>query len=293
MAGTDARILLPSGTPEATKHNHLETTARLTLSTTHLDYTKVKDIADWVNRPANVRRKETKRRHGRIARPLNSFMLYRSTMKTAGVLSFTNKQQVISAIVAESWRNEPQEVRELYKEYARIENENHHNAYPQYKFSPKKSTIEGRKKANTRTKGEALATLSGDDLCSSHYQSGLALEAELSAYTPSCHSDTNDSMWSHIPESSIFEPLYPMGSILLPAQIGHCAVSSNTAPTANLYSYEQRFIPSSPPFSPMDATWELFTDGTGFNISDPCTLHHHVYPHESGVMYHSLESLLP
>jgi hypothetical protein len=276
MAGTEARSLLPSGTPEATKHNHLETAARFILSATHLDYTKVKDIADWVNRPPNVRRKETKQRHGRIARPLNSFMLYRSTyMKT--VLDCTKKQQVISAIVAESWHNEPQEVRELYKWYAEIDKFNHRNTYPQYKFSYQRSKRKERGQGIVGAKKEALATLSGEDLCGSHCRSGLALEAELSAYTPPCHMDRNGLMWSHVPYSSIFEPsmLSPMPPTLLHAQIGDCTVSSNTATSTNLYSYGQRSKASSPPFGSIHATWGLFPDGTSFDFSDPWSYHHY------------------
>jgi hypothetical protein len=66
-----------------------------------------KRTEEWVNRPADVRWRETEQRHGYIARPLNSFMLYRfAYIPEAKARYSQSKQQELSAIVADSWRRE-------------------------------------------------------------------------------------------------------------------------------------------------------------------------------------------
>ncbi|KNG52800.1 HMG box protein [Stemphylium lycopersici] len=98
----------------------------------------------WVSRPADVRWRETEQRHGYIARPLNSFMLYRSAYISEAKARYSrSKQQELSAIVADSWRRESQKVRQAYETYAAIERRNHHEAYPEYRFSPRKLTMKG------------------------------------------------------------------------------------------------------------------------------------------------------
>ncbi|KAA8621062.1 HMG box protein [Pyrenophora tritici-repentis] len=94
----------------------------------------------WVNRPAHVRRRETELRGGYVARPLNSFMLYRLAYIEEALYT-QPKQQKLSAIIADSWRKEPEVVRQAYDAYAKTERRNHHEAYPGYKFSPKKKKL--------------------------------------------------------------------------------------------------------------------------------------------------------
>ena len=102
----------------------------------------------WVNRPADVRRKEVEKRNGYVTRPMNSFMLYRSCYAERTKQWCTqNNHQVVSAVSGESWPMEPEEVRNQFNEWAKIERANHAAAHPEYKFSPSKA-------GNKRRKGE-------------------------------------------------------------------------------------------------------------------------------------------
>ena len=101
----------------------------------------------WVNRSADVRRKEAEKRNGYITRPMNSFMLYRSAYaERAKAWCLQNNHQVVSSVAGESWPLEPAEVRNRFNEYAKIERINHQNAHPTYKFSPSKAAAPPRKR---------------------------------------------------------------------------------------------------------------------------------------------------
>ena len=100
-----------------------------------------KRTQEWVNRPADVRRRESEERKY-TARPPNSFMLYRSAyIPVAKARYAQRKQQNLSTIVGCSWRIESQKVRWTYEQYAMIERYNHYEAHPDYKFSPQKPTM--------------------------------------------------------------------------------------------------------------------------------------------------------
>lgn len=108
----------------------------------------VRDIEAWVNRPADVRRQEVEKRNGYVTRPMNSFMLYRSAYaERTKAWGLQNNHQVVSSVSGESWPMEPQEVRDQFNEWAKVERANHQAAHPEYKFSPSKSN-------NKRRKGE-------------------------------------------------------------------------------------------------------------------------------------------
>lgn len=101
----------------------------------------------WVNRSVEERQQEVEKRKGKITRPMNSFMLYRSAYAERTKTWCTqNNHQVVSSVSGESWPMEPKEIRELYTEYARIERDNHQKAHPGYKFSPSKAGAAARKK---------------------------------------------------------------------------------------------------------------------------------------------------
>jgi hypothetical protein len=111
------------------------------------------DIEAYVNRSAEVRRKEVEegKTPGKVKRPMNSFMLYRKCyQKRANAWCLENNHQIISQICGESWPLEPDEVREQFNEWARIERVNHQNAHPGYKFSPTKpgQAKSGKRKLN-------------------------------------------------------------------------------------------------------------------------------------------------
>jgi len=115
-------------------------TAPLSVLTKDIDV-PVKDMDAWVHRPAAVRQQEVEKRHGYVTRPMNSFMLYRSAYADRTKAWATqNNHQVVSSVAGESWPMEPQEVRDQFNEWAKIERANHAAAHPDYKFSPSKTT---------------------------------------------------------------------------------------------------------------------------------------------------------
>jgi len=122
-------------------------TAALSMLTEALHHIPVKDMEAWVNRSADVRRKEAEKRNGYITRPMNSFMLYRSAYaERAKAWCLQNNHQVVSSVAGESWPLEPPEVRDRFNEYAKMERINHQNAHPSYKFSPSKAAAPPRKR---------------------------------------------------------------------------------------------------------------------------------------------------
>ena len=91
-----------------------------------------------VHRSAEQRRAEVNNKNnGKVPRPLNAFMLYRSAY-TERVKEYTREDncQITSQITGASWSMEPLEVKELYAKYAEIDKRNHQKAHPHYKFTP-------------------------------------------------------------------------------------------------------------------------------------------------------------
>ncbi|KAF2832814.1 hypothetical protein CC86DRAFT_450688 [Ophiobolus disseminans] len=144
----------PKATPKAKKTKAKgdkpatpKLTAPLSIMTAELHHIPVKNMEEWVNRPADVRRDEAEKRNGYITRPMNSFMLYRSAYaERAKSWCAQNNHQIVSSVAGESWPLEPPGIRELYNEYAKIERINHQNAHPTYKFSPSKAAAPARKR---------------------------------------------------------------------------------------------------------------------------------------------------
>jgi hypothetical protein len=112
-----------------------------------LDCVPARDVGAWVSRSIRSRHEETRQRRGRITRPLNSFMLYRSAyIERAKAWCRDNRQSYLSSFIAESWLLEKPQLRRLYAEYASIEKKTHRLAYPMYVFYPKGSKIASSKK---------------------------------------------------------------------------------------------------------------------------------------------------
>ena len=122
----------------------------------------LKDMEAWVNRPAEVRQQEVVKRNGYVTRPMNSFMLYRSAYaERTKQWCLQNNHQVVSSVSGESWPMEPEEVRNQFNEWAKIERDNHAKAHPDYKFSPSKATNKRRKGEFTDDEDDA-SELDGD-----------------------------------------------------------------------------------------------------------------------------------
>jgi hypothetical protein len=141
----------PIGKTKKTKKSKLDKsktpqlTAPLSVLTKDMEV-PMKDMDEWVHRPAKVRRQEVEKRNGYVTRPMNSFMLYRSAYaERTKQWCLKNNHQVVSSVSGESWPMEPPEVREQFNERAKIERANHAAAHPDYKFSPSKSTNKRRK----------------------------------------------------------------------------------------------------------------------------------------------------
>jgi peptidoglycan/xylan/chitin deacetylase (PgdA/CDA1 family) len=141
----------PISKPKKTKKSKLDRsktphlTAPLSILTKDME-TPMKDMDEWVHRPAEVRRQEVEKRNGYVTRPMNSFMLYRSAYaERTKQWCLQNNHQVVSSVSGESWPMEPPEVREQFNEWAKIERANHAAAHPDYKFSPGKAASKRRK----------------------------------------------------------------------------------------------------------------------------------------------------
>lgn len=107
------------------------------------------DTGAKVHRSAEQRREEVynRKHHGKVPRPMNSFMLYRSAYadRVKEYCKETN-HQMISQITGASWAKEPREIKELYEKYADIDRQNHQQAHPDYKFAPNKNGPASRKR---------------------------------------------------------------------------------------------------------------------------------------------------
>ncbi|KAK5164819.1 uncharacterized protein LTR77_009483 [Saxophila tyrrhenica] len=165
-------------------------TAPLSILTKDMDV-PLKDMDAWVHRPAETRRKEVEKRNGYVTRPMNSFMLYRSCYaERTKQWCLQNNHQVVSSVSGESWPMEPEEVRNQFNEWAKIERANHAAAHPEYKFSPSKASNK-RKKGDFSDDEDDASELDGDP--DGEYRGGsrtvrqkrLADNAAAVAYLPS------------------------------------------------------------------------------------------------------------
>ena len=105
------------------------------------------DKESAVNMSADARKQKVIDAKGKIKRPSNSFMLYRSAFaNVAKALLGQDNHQVVSSVCGKSWAMEVTEVREHYIELARQERDNHAKAHPNYKFSPMKTPNLKRKR---------------------------------------------------------------------------------------------------------------------------------------------------
>lgn len=143
--------------PKLDKSKTPKLTAPLSVLTKDMSV-PLKDMDQWVNRSIDVRKQEVEKRNGYVTRPMNSFMLYRSAYADrTKQWCLKNNHQVVSSVSGESWPMEPQEVRDQFNEWARIERANHAAAHPNYKFSPSKaSSAKKRKGEETDDEDESI-----------------------------------------------------------------------------------------------------------------------------------------
>ncbi len=143
-------------TPRAAKEGKSEAIEIETaMSVVTKDYTiPLKDMEAWVTRDVETRVEEGKDKN-HIARPMNSFMLYRSAYADR-IKKYCKEMnhQIVSKVAGASWKIEPKEVREVYERYANTERENHNNAHPDYKFAPNKNGKSKKRKDFEETDDE-------------------------------------------------------------------------------------------------------------------------------------------
>jgi len=81
-----------------------------------------------------------------VKRPLNAFMLYRKDKQ--GEIPTSNHQSV-SRIIGAMWKSESADTKAKYNALAQKEREKHRQAYPGYKYSPKKRINKDKKVRRT------------------------------------------------------------------------------------------------------------------------------------------------
>jgi hypothetical protein len=110
---------------------------------------KLGDTEAKVRRSAEQRQEEvnSKKNNGKIPRPMNSFMLYRSAYaERVKEYCKEGNHQIISQVTGASWALEPQSVKAVYEKFAEIDRQNHQNAHPGYKFAPNKNNAARKKR---------------------------------------------------------------------------------------------------------------------------------------------------
>lgn len=96
----------------------------------------IKDMHLWVHRPIEARREEAKLA-GKVGRPINAFILYRSAYaEGAKRCAEEDHQNTISIITALSWNMETPDVRNKYDNLAQTEKAQHAKAHPTYRYTP-------------------------------------------------------------------------------------------------------------------------------------------------------------
>jgi hypothetical protein len=98
----------------------------------------LKDMLAFANRSVIVRQAEANK-SGKIPRPSNSFVMYRSAYADR-VMNWASKgcHQNVSIITGSSWKIESENVRKFYTNCAEIDKANHLKAFPGWKYNPKK-----------------------------------------------------------------------------------------------------------------------------------------------------------
>ncbi|PLN85339.1 hypothetical protein BDW42DRAFT_2632 [Aspergillus taichungensis] len=155
--------------------------APLSELTKDMSHIPIRDMEEWVHRPIETRLNQTTRK-GKVARPMNSFILYRSAYaeRTKEWLSQNNHQEV-SKVAGQSWKMEPRDIKQKYASLANIEKANHEKAHPGYKYSPKD------KSKPTKKPGKTSPGMSHDDTPSS--------SPSLSSSQTMLSSDIDSGMW--------------------------------------------------------------------------------------------------
>jgi hypothetical protein len=186
---------------KADKGTHPDIRGALSELTKHMVHIPVKDMEAWVNRPIEVRRREVAQKNGKIARPMNSFMLYRSAYaERTKEWCAQNNHQVVSRVSGKSWPQEPPAIREKFEFFANVERDNHQKAHPEYKFAPNKTQTAPRKKRPAGDDDNSDADEAGFRFLKSSPQIKRARSSEADSCYESRESTPFDSQGSILSE---------------------------------------------------------------------------------------------
>lgn len=177
----------------------------------------IRDMDAWVNRSLLSRQEEVRARNGKVSRPMNSFMLYRSayaerTKKLVGA----NNHQIVSRVAGMGWKMEPAEIRRKYEELAKLERDNHAASHPDYKFSPNKNAVSTTSRRDNGSPSAMPAHLieeSGFSDMDSEF-GGSSISGARLPYTS--HSRSNSFDDPYYDDSRHSSPFGGSNSILLP-----------------------------------------------------------------------------
>lgn len=189
--------------------------------------TPVRDMVTWAHRSPEERHDEVRSKNGKICRPMNAYLLYRSAYTArAKMLVGANNHQIVSKVTGSSWHMEPDEVQRKYQDLARIERDNHAAAHPEYKFAPLKNNAGTRRDSGRSSIAPAhLADESGLSDMDSEF-GGSTASNRLMYGSHSRANSFNSNYYDHSRDSSPFDG---PDSVMIPNYIQHHSHWSNTS----------------------------------------------------------------
>ncbi|KAI4850456.1 hypothetical protein E4T44_02739 [Aureobasidium sp. EXF-8845] len=123
---------------KATEKPAYELAAPMSVLTADSDI-PLRDMLAFANRSVAVRHAEAKKKSGKIPRPCNSFVCYRSAYADRVIQwSSNNSHQNVSRIAGSSWRIESEDIRRFYMNVAELDRFNHLTAFPGWVYNPHK-----------------------------------------------------------------------------------------------------------------------------------------------------------
>ena len=123
------------------------------------------DAETYIRRPKELREAEWRTRRGfpKMPRPVNAFLLYRRAVsEKAKHFAGVENHQVVSKLAGVSWKNESDEVKDTFSQYAELEKQYHGIAFPDYKYKPKR--LQPTKGTKSKGKGDDSDENDGDEL---------------------------------------------------------------------------------------------------------------------------------
>lgn len=166
--------------------------------------TPIKDMDAWVARSPFERQDEVRKKNGKISRPMNSFMLYRSAYaERTKRLVGANNHQIVSKVAGLGWKLEPPEIRRKYEDLAKIERDNHAATHPDYKFSPNKNATSSRRDSSSPSAMPAHLADEGFSDIDSEYGS-ISGMARVQSFAHSRSQSFEDTFYASSRDSSPF-----------------------------------------------------------------------------------------